>query len=511
MRAIGYFRVSDEEQMTGYSMDAQRHAFFDFCQQRGWTAVGTYDEEGRSAWVESIVKRPAFRQMLEDAQANKFDVVVTHSVDRFARNITVAMEALRTLARNEVSYVCITQAIDYSTPEGKVFLTMMLAFAEYFSSTLSLHTKKSMRERASRGIHNGAPPFGYVSCTESCPGAGECCRGCHVVPEEADIVVDAFNWYATGTISMGLVAERFNQRGFRTRSKRPLRMFDVVSEANGRRFTNASIRDILKNPFYAGKVKHGEELFDGRHEAIISQHLFGEVQEQMAKNRSHKSVLSDRRRRSPHMLKGLLHCHECGAGLWSQTQGSLGKTYYKVPDKGCELPCKHQGRSFLGTNVEAQVDQLLCWFKLEDEWVANIMGWWGESDLKIALRTRDSIREKLRRAENLYIEGDLDLPEYSKIREQADAALLNLQMPDGDNTIEAQRLLEDFGSLWSEMSVSRKNGLLRQMLDAIYVDIDTRHVVGLVPKEAFAAKVMTMATKAGVPVLEVPSTMVAKC
>ena len=348
MRAVGYFRVSDEEQLSGYSMDAQRRAFFDICRQRGWTVVGTYDEEGRSAWVESIGKRPAFRQMLEDAQAQKFDVVVTHSVDRFARNITVAMEALRTLAQSQVSYVCVTQAIDYSTPEGKVFLTMMLAFAEYFSSSLSMHTKKSMRERAARGIHNGAPPFGYASCTTSCFGVDGNHAGCHVVPDEASLVVDAFQRYADGMVSMALLADRFNQLGFHTRSKRPLRMFGVETETNGRRFTNTSIRDILKNPFYAGKVKHAREVFDGRHEAIISQGLSDQVQDRMTKNKSQKAVSYGQERQSSHMLRGLLHCHECGAVLWSQTQGGRGKTYYKSPDKGVHSPCKHQGRSFLG-------------------------------------------------------------------------------------------------------------------------------------------------------------------
>ena len=69
MRVVGYFRVSDEEQVEGFSPDAQRRAFHDFCAQRGWEVLGAYDEEGRSAWLESSAERPVFRQLLEDAQA----------------------------------------------------------------------------------------------------------------------------------------------------------------------------------------------------------------------------------------------------------------------------------------------------------------------------------------------------------------------------------------------------------------------------------------------------------
>ncbi|MCY4414810.1 MAG: recombinase family protein, partial [Chloroflexi bacterium] len=43
MRVVGYFRVSDEEQVEGFSLDAQRRAFHDFCGQKGWEVVGIYD------------------------------------------------------------------------------------------------------------------------------------------------------------------------------------------------------------------------------------------------------------------------------------------------------------------------------------------------------------------------------------------------------------------------------------------------------------------------------------
>ena len=50
--AVGYFRVSDEDQVDGYSMDAQRRDFFELCRQKGWEVPKTYTEEGRSALAE---------------------------------------------------------------------------------------------------------------------------------------------------------------------------------------------------------------------------------------------------------------------------------------------------------------------------------------------------------------------------------------------------------------------------------------------------------------------------
>ena len=117
-----------------------------------------YCEEGRSAWVESIAKRPAFRQMLDDAQARKFDVLVSHTLDRFTRNLRVMLDAFHTFAQSDVTYVSITQEIDYSKPEGKLFMTMLGAFAQYFSDALSGHTKKGMRERAQQGCSMASLP-----------------------------------------------------------------------------------------------------------------------------------------------------------------------------------------------------------------------------------------------------------------------------------------------------------------------------------------------------------------
>ena len=132
MRAVGYYRVSDEDQVDGYSMDAQRRDFFELCRQKGWEVPKTYTEEGRSVWAESIDKRPAFREMLDDAKARRFDIVVAHTLNRFSRNLLVTLESFRTLSQNDVSFVCVKHDIDYSTPEGRLFMVMLGAFAQYF-------------------------------------------------------------------------------------------------------------------------------------------------------------------------------------------------------------------------------------------------------------------------------------------------------------------------------------------------------------------------------------------
>ena len=155
MRAVAYIRVSSESQLDGNSLDAQARLFYELCLNRGWEPVFIYREEGKSAHVDSINKRPVLRQLLDDSAKGGFDIVVVHTLDRWARNTRIALESLATLARHDVALVSITENIDYSTAQGRLVTTMLASFAEYFSDSLGTHIKKGISERAHQGKHLG--------------------------------------------------------------------------------------------------------------------------------------------------------------------------------------------------------------------------------------------------------------------------------------------------------------------------------------------------------------------
>ena len=83
MIAVAYIRVSSESQLDGHSMHVQERAFYTYCQAQDDCTTGkVYREEGKSAHVDTIRKRPVFKQLLEDAARGDFDVVVVHTLDR---------------------------------------------------------------------------------------------------------------------------------------------------------------------------------------------------------------------------------------------------------------------------------------------------------------------------------------------------------------------------------------------------------------------------------------------
>ena len=91
MKAVAYLRVSSASQIDGHSLDAQERLFRELCKNRGWELVRIYREEGKSAHVEAIARRPLFKQLLDDAAKHEFDVVVVHTLDRWSRNLKITL------------------------------------------------------------------------------------------------------------------------------------------------------------------------------------------------------------------------------------------------------------------------------------------------------------------------------------------------------------------------------------------------------------------------------------
>ena len=99
MRAALYARVSTEDQVEGYSLDAQKRSFRTLVKGRGWTAHREYIEEGKSAHTDDINKRPVFKEAMEDAMSGNYDVLVVHKIDRFSRKLRLALEYFEKLGK----------------------------------------------------------------------------------------------------------------------------------------------------------------------------------------------------------------------------------------------------------------------------------------------------------------------------------------------------------------------------------------------------------------------------
>src|SRR6266571_8643676 len=256
----GYVRRSSEMQKDNYSIDAQKRAIREACKLRDLPEPIFYEDDERSARGEQIAKRPEFKRLLDYIQANPGKVIVfVHTLDRWSRNVMVTLQSFRILSQSRTAFVSLSEHIDYSTPEGMLQLTILAAFAAYFSDMLSKHTSKGKEERAAQGLYNGDIPFGFQSTGQKSPPEFDPKEypGLRMIGElrmqakTADYIVDSVN-----------------AAGYRTGSKR----------FGDRLFTIDTINAITRCEFYAefepgcgyGTVMYKGQRFKGQHPAAFT-------------------------------------------------------------------------------------------------------------------------------------------------------------------------------------------------------------------------------------------------
>ena len=203
------------------------------------------------------------------------------------------------------------------------------------------------------------------------------------------------------------------------------------------------------------------------------------------------------------MLAGLFRCHECGTPFWAQNQGSLNETYYKSPNKGLEIFCTFRGRSFIGRDIDAQMDRFFSGFELREDWIEWVVERHIQrSSIQTALNEKRMVEAKLERARFFFLDGDIDRSRYLNIRDETEQALLKMYVPEYDDAVEAGELLRDFGKLWQDSSVGRRNGMAKAILKAVYVNPEEKKVVGILPRKTFLPVVLAMADRTDLVVYE---------
>ncbi len=501
MKAVAYIRVSSQEQVDGHSLDAQERLFRELCKNRDWEPVSIYREEGKSAHVDSINKRPVFRQLLEDAATGAFEVVVVHTLDRWSRNLKVMLDSVSVLSQHGVGLVSVTENLDWSSPEGRLVARTLGSFGEFFSDMLGTHIKKGVSERAIQGKHLGGIPFGYQSCWEGPKGGRQLsCKpehpaGLHPVEQETEAVRELFRHYSTGTTTLRQLATWLNSQGLRTRNTK--RIADG-SGTGPRLFTTASVRGILHNPFYYGKVKHLEQLLPGVQEPLVSEELFQTVQSATKRNSGRSSTLNPHPQRE-YLLKGLIRCAHCLLPMWAQTYKNGNQYYREYKGSRGSGYCVDRGRSMACDVPDNQIGRIVQAIVLPEAWMDRVLACIHlADDVERVRHERVQTEQRLRRLGTAYVDGLYDDEGYRREKRSLEDKLANLVVPGVDAAMEAGKLLENLPDLWEEADLAERRKLLMAMLDAVYVDtVEEKSVVAIRPKPAFRPIFEVATTRAG--------------
>jgi DNA invertase Pin-like site-specific DNA recombinase len=151
-RAAVYVRVSSDRQ----TVENQLRELRAIAERRGWEIVETYQDAGISG-AKKREQRPGLDSMLKDAQRRKFDVVMAWAIDRMGRSLVDLLHTIETLQACGVDLYLDQQAIDTTTPAGKLMFAIVGAFAEFERSMTLQRIHAGLRRARDRGKILGRP------------------------------------------------------------------------------------------------------------------------------------------------------------------------------------------------------------------------------------------------------------------------------------------------------------------------------------------------------------------
>ena len=322
LKVAAYARVSVDTDRLRHSLSTQISYYNQFIQSNPeWEFVGVYADLGITGT--SVEKREEFKKMMDDCEQGKIDLILTKSIQRFARNTVDLLEVVRHLKQLGIEVRFEKENIHSLSGDGELMLSILASFAQEESRSISENIKWGIRKRFEKGMHNGRfQIYGYRWKDQELI----------VEPKEAEIVKLIYENYLNG-ISAETTAKQLAEKG--------------IKGLRGDLLGNSAIRAILKNITYTGnlllqkeyivdpiagksKLNNGElpqYFVENHHEAIISMDMWQAVQDERERRR--KLGVFANKTIPTNALTSKIKCRYCGRNFQrSSRKTSNGRMKY---------------------------------------------------------------------------------------------------------------------------------------------------------------------------------------
>ena len=314
MRVTFYARVSSESDEQLNSLGNQVAHYEELIRKnKNWTFIPGYIDEGLSGI--STKKRENFNRMIEDAAMDKFDLILTKEISRFARNTLDSIQFTRQLLGYGVGVFFQNDNINTMDEDAELRLAIMSSIAQDELRKLSSRVKFGHQQAIkSKVVLGNSRIFGYVKD-----------GGKLVIDEEqAGMVRELFELYATGQYSMKQIETIFWQKGYRNH--------------NGNKIAHTTMSNMIANPkykgYYVGNKVRVIDMFSKKQKflppeewvmfkdetgeivpAIVSEELWDRANE-VLKRRSDDVKSRQGICNHQNLLTGKLYCTHCGAAYY---------------------------------------------------------------------------------------------------------------------------------------------------------------------------------------------------
>ena len=314
LRVTFYARVSSESDEQLNSLGNQVSYYEEFIRKNSaWEYVPGYVDEGLSA--ATTKKREDFHRMVEDGKSGLFDLVITKEITRFARNTLDSILYTRELLSAGVGVFFQNDNINTFDEDSELRLTIMSGIAQDELRKLSGRVKFGHAQAIKNGVVLGnSRIFGYVKD-----------GGRLIIDEdEAPMVRELFELYATGEYSMKQIETLFWDKGYRNH--------------NGKRIAHTTMSGMISNPkykgYYVGNKVKVIDLFTKKQKflppeewvmfkdetgeivpAVVSEELWDKANT-VLKKRSEDVKGRQGICNHANLLTGKLYCTHCGAAYY---------------------------------------------------------------------------------------------------------------------------------------------------------------------------------------------------
>ena len=332
LRVAAYCRVSTKEEEQASSYEAQCEYYTDkIMSNKEWTMAGIFADEGITGT--STKKRTEFLRMIRQCKQKKIDLILTKSIQRFARNTLDCINYTRILRQLGIGVFFEKENINSLPPDSEFMITMYGAMAQSESESISGNIRRGKQMHAKVGTLKIPCHwlYGYKKDAD-----GKFC----IIPEQAEVVRELYRRYLAGASLRNL--------------KNWLEANQIKTVLGTVEWSTASIRGILTNEKYCGDVllqktfcadviskkivknvgQMAQYYMPDHHEAIVSRETHQAVQTEMARrgalrSPSKQAVTGRSCYTSKYALSDRLFCGECGTLYRRRTRNVNGNVYHE--------------------------------------------------------------------------------------------------------------------------------------------------------------------------------------
>lgn len=330
LRVAAYCRVSTEEEEQASSYEAQCQYYTDkIMSNQEWTMAGIFADEGISGT--STKKRTEFLRMIRQCKQKKIDLILTKSIQRFARNTLDCIHYTRILRNLGIAVMFEKENINSLPPDSEFLITIYGAMAQSESESIS----KNVTWGKQRAMERGQAFIPYSSLYAFEKGEDGKTK---IIPEQAAIVRELYARFLAGA------SYRMLQRW--------LEENHIPTVKGVSTWSCTSIKGILTNEKYYGDVlmqktfrqdviskkmvkntgQRTQYLIQGHHEGIVTKEKFDAVQAEIARRNARRSpakqaVTGRGCYTSKYALSDRLVCGECGTLYRRCIWTSKGRKY----------------------------------------------------------------------------------------------------------------------------------------------------------------------------------------